>query len=270
VWEYVDRILGVVLILAMGWVAVRFLVTPLRRLCERSRVDPSVASFLANSLRSAILVAIFVGILQQLGVQTASLLALLGAAGLAVALSLQGSLANFASGLLVLSFRMVRVGDLIELGDLRGNVTELLPFHVVLTTADNQRITMPNTLLTNSAVRNHSALPVRRVQWTLPLTAQDNLSAVRSALQAQLQADGRVLAEPGPQLYIQECSTFRSGLRTGASWPSPPGPRRQTMWPYSKGCLSPWDSAWKKFAAAGCLERNAPKARAPGRGSRLS
>src|SRR5262249_58081401 len=115
---------------------------------------------------------------------TASLLALLGAAGLAVALSLQGALANFASGLVLLAFRMVRLGDQIEVGDVRGRVREMLPFHVVLETADNQRITVPNTLLTNGPVRNHSALPDRRVQWTLPVSGRADLAAARAALRA--------------------------------------------------------------------------------------
>src|SRR5438067_6711859 len=134
---YVERVVASAVILVAGWLGVRFLVGPLRRLLEQSRLDPSAASFLVNSTRSAIIVAVLLTVLQQLGVPTASLLTLLGAAGLAVALSLQGSLANFASGLLVLSFRMVRVGDVIEVGDLRGRVSELLPFHIVLVTGDN-------------------------------------------------------------------------------------------------------------------------------------
>lgn len=202
--EYVLRLVGAALILASGWLAIHFLIGPVRRLAERSRADPSVASFLVNSLRSAIVVVVVLAVLQQLGVETTSLLTVLAAAGLAVALSLQASLANFASGLIVLSFRIVRVGDLIELGDIRGRVTELLPFHIILVTADNQRITIPNTQLTSSAVRNHSALPIRRVQWTLPLKPQDDLPAVRNVLLVQLRADERILAEPAPQIYIQE------------------------------------------------------------------
>src|SRR5438552_10769073 len=167
--DYFLRTVGALLIVAVGWIAVRFLVGPVRRWMERGRLDPSVAAFLANSLRSLLLVAVVLGVLQQFGVPTASLLTLLGAIGLAVALSMQGSLANFASGLLVLSMRMVRVGDLVEVGDIRGRVTDLLPFHVVLVTLDNQRVTIPNTVLTNGPVRNHSALLTRRLQWTLPL-----------------------------------------------------------------------------------------------------
>jgi small conductance mechanosensitive channel len=202
--EYVLRLVGAALILLAGWFTVHFLLGPLRRLVERSRADPSVASFLVNSLRSLIIVAVGLAVLQQFGVETTSLLTILAAAGVAVALSLQGFLANFASGLMILSFRMVRVGDLIESGEIRGRVTELLPFHIILVTADNQRVSVPNTQLTNAAVRNHSALPIRRVQWLLGLEPQDNLPALKNALLAQLRADPRILAEPAPQLYLQE------------------------------------------------------------------
>jgi len=202
--SYVVRAAGVVLILVAGWVVIHFLVGPLRRLLERSRIDPSMASFVANTVRSLILVAILVAVLQQVGVPMASLLTLLGAAGLAIALSLQGSLANFASGLLVLSFRIVRVGDYIEVGDVRGHVRELLPFHVVIETLDNQRITVPNTMLTSTPVRNNSTLPVRRVQWALPVPASADLAAVKEALRSRLRQDSRILGDPPPQIHVQE------------------------------------------------------------------
>jgi small conductance mechanosensitive channel len=201
---YLVRGVGAALILVLGWLALRFLVGPLRRWLDRSRLDPSAASFLVGSVRTIVIVVVLLTALQQLGVQTTSLLALLGAAGLAVALSLRGSLANFASGLLLLSSRVVRVGDLIEVGDLRGRVSEMLPFHVVLVTADNQRITVPNTLLTNGSVRNNSALPTRRVQWTLPVPARADLDAVKEALRTRLLADTRIAPDPAPQLYVQE------------------------------------------------------------------
>ncbi len=202
--DYGGRLLASALILGVGWLAIRFVVSPLRQLLARSRIDPSAASFLANSARSALWVVVALGVLHQLGVETASLLTLVGAAGLAVALSLQGSLANFAAGILLLSFRLVRVGDLVETGDLRGRVTEILPFHVILTTPDNQRVTVPNTLLTNSPFRNHSALPMRRMQWTLTLGRPDDVAAVKEALRRRLASDARLLAEPAPQLYFQD------------------------------------------------------------------
>ncbi len=210
--EYGVRLAGAVLILLLGWVANRLLVGPLARLLSRSRLDVSVASFLVNSVRTAILLVVLLAVLQQFGMETTSLLTLLGTAGLAVALSLQGSLANFASGLLLLTFRTVRIGDSIEVGDVRGRVREMLPFHIVLETPDNQRISVPNTLLTSAPVRNNTFLPARRVQWTLPVSGRDDLDAVKAALRTCLQAQPRIHTEPAPQIYMQEWTADKRTL----------------------------------------------------------
>jgi small conductance mechanosensitive channel len=214
--EFTGRLAGAVLVLVVGWLALRFLLAPLRRWLERGRLDPSMVSFLAGTVRTLLVVAIALALLGTLGVQTASLLTLLGAAGLAVALSLQGSLANFAAGLVVLSFRLVRVGDLVEVGDVRGRVRELLPFHAVLETEDRVRVTLPNTLLAGGVVRNHTALGVRRARWTLPLAAGIDLGQARGALRARLLADPRVLREPAPEVFVQEWAADRRVLAVSA------------------------------------------------------
>jgi small conductance mechanosensitive channel len=225
--DFGGRLFGAALILFVGWIVVRYFTPPLNRALQRSRLDPSFASFLTNSARAAFVVMLIVAAMQQLGLQTASVLTLLGTVGLAVALSLQGSLANFASGLLVLSFRMVRVGDLIEVGDVRGQVIDLLPFHVVVVTVDNQRVTVPNTSLTSSAVRNHSALPNRRAQWLLPLLPADDLATVKETLVARLRGDARVLAEPAPQAFLQEWTDSKRVLAVQAWTLSADQPRVQ-------------------------------------------
>src|SRR5262249_32933430 len=119
---YAGRLLGAAVILVLGFYAVRHLSAPLRRVLGPGHMEASTASFLVNSVRVILLVAIVLGVLQQLGVETTSLLTVLAAGGLAVALSLQNTLANFTAGLLLLSFRLVRVGDLIEVGAMRGRV----------------------------------------------------------------------------------------------------------------------------------------------------
>lgn len=212
-----ERCLAAVLVLVGGWLALRLVSGPLRRLLERGRLEPLVGSFLVSSTRSLLVFIVVLAVLQQLGVETASLLTVLGASSLAVALSLQGSLANFASGLVLLSFRLVRVGDLIEVGDVRGRVVEMLPFHVVVHTLDNQRITLPNTLLTNGPVRNNSYLPLRRVQWTLPIAAGADLAAVKEALRNRLRADARIQREPAPEVHLQEWALDRRVL-TVMAW----------------------------------------------------
>src|SRR5262249_24996466 len=145
-----------------------------------------------------------------------SLLTVLAAGGLAVALSLQGALTNFTAGLILLSFRMLRVGDLIESGALRGRVTEILPFHVVLVGADNQTGTVPNSVLTGGGFVNHSARPSRRAQWLLPLRAGDDLAAAKAALCERLRADRRVLHDPAPRAFVQEWADDRRVLSVQA------------------------------------------------------
>jgi small conductance mechanosensitive channel len=218
---YSGRVAGAVIILLLGWLVLRYLVGPLRRLLGRSRLDPSVASFLANSARTILLVAVTLALLQQLGVETTSLLTLLGAASLAIGLALQNLLSNFFSGLSLLSFRMVRVGDLIEVGEVRGRVADMLPFYVVVDTLDNQRITVPNTLLTSGPVRNNTFLPARRVNWALPVPAAADLAALKEALWARLLADPRVLKEPAPLLYVQEWGLDKHVLAV-AAWAATP------------------------------------------------
>jgi small conductance mechanosensitive channel len=213
------HVAGAAVILLGGVLALRYLVAPLRRLLERGRMASSAASFLANSARALVLTAIVIGVLQQLGVETTSMLAVLAAAGLAVGLALQNTLANFAAGLLVLAFRMVRVGDVIDVGGLRGRATDLFPFHVVLVTDDNQSVTVPNTLLTGGGVRNFTALPLRRAQWSLPVPAGADLAATKEALLARLRADPRVLPEPPPRAFVQEWAADRRVLAVQA-WTS--------------------------------------------------
>ena len=198
------RLVAAAVILIVGFVALRYLVAPFRRLLERSRLEPSTASFLANSVRGLLFVVIVIGVLQQLGVETTSLLTVLAASGLAVALSLQNALANFTAGLILLSFRLLRVGDTIETGSMRGRVTEILPFHVILIGEDNQSFTVPNSTLTGTAFANYSARPARRIQWLLPVRTGDDLTATKAALCERLLADARVLREPPPRAFVQE------------------------------------------------------------------
>jgi small conductance mechanosensitive channel len=201
---YTGRVIGAAIILVLGVLVLRYLVGPLRRLMERGRMEPATVSFLANSVRILVLVVIVLGILQQLGVETTSLLTVLAAGGLAVALSLQSTLSNFAAGLLLLSFRMLRVGDVVEVGSQRGRVAEIYPFHVVLTTDDNETIVVPNVVLTTNGFRNYSALPTRRVQWSLTLRPGDDLAAAKEALRHRVQAEPRVLREPAPRVFVQQ------------------------------------------------------------------
>jgi small conductance mechanosensitive channel len=216
VQEYAGPALRILLVLILGALSLRYLVAWLRRGLERTHAEPAVASFLLSSARTAILVLVALVVLQQLGIAATSLLAVVGAAGLAVALALQNSLTNFAAGLVLLTYRMVRVGDYIELGDVRGRVIEMLPFHVVLASPENQRITVPNATLANGMLRNHSALPIRRARWLLPLQPGEDVDAARALLRDCVAADPRIRTDPPVQVYVQDWSLDRRTLAVEA------------------------------------------------------
>ncbi len=215
------RLLGAVVILVLGLLALRVSDARAAPPAAAQPAGTALVSFLANTAWGLILVVMTIGVLQQLGVETASLLTVLGAAGLAVALSLQNTLANFTAGLLLLSFRMFRVGDTIEAAGVRGRVSEIFPFHVVLVTDDNQAVTVPHSLLTGSGFRNQSMLPARRVQWSLPVRADDNLAAAREALRGRLLSDPRIHPEPPPRVFVQEWTEDRRLLAVQA-WTAAP------------------------------------------------
>ncbi len=216
---WIGSAVAAVLILLVGLLVLRYLIPALRRLLECSRMEPSLVSFLANSIRGVLLAVIVIGILQRLGVPTGSLLTVLATAGLAVALSLQSTLSNFTAGLVLLSFRMLRVGDVIETGTMRGRVAEIYPFHVVLVAEDNQVVQVPNSLLTNNAFRNQTSLPTRRVQWSLPLGSAADLGVARESLRSRLLADARIHREPPPRVFVQEWNDDRRILAVQA-WTS--------------------------------------------------
>jgi small conductance mechanosensitive channel len=213
---YGGRLLGGAVIVLLGFVALRYLVAPFRRLLERSRLEPSATSFAANSVRGLLILVIIIAVLQQFGVETTSLLTVLAAGGLAVALSLQNTLSNFTAGVILLSFRLLRVGDVIEIGSMRGRVTEILPFHTVLIGDDNQSFTVPNSTLTGTAFANYSARTARRIQWLLPVRSGDDLTAAKAAVCERLLADARVLREPAPRAFVQEWNDDRRVLAVQA------------------------------------------------------
>jgi small conductance mechanosensitive channel len=215
----IGNLAGVAVILLAGWLFYRYFITSFQQMLVRVGVSPGVVSFLCNTIRAMILCAVGLAVLRQIGIETTSLLALLGAAGAALAISLQGFMGNFASGLVLLSERMMRLGDTIEVADVRGQVVEMQTLHVVIETADRVRITIPNATILNNPFRNHSALPTRRVQWLLPLPAGVDLAPVKAALTDCLLADARVLRSPGPTVFLRDWAMDKQTL-TVQAWTS--------------------------------------------------
>ncbi len=169
---------------------------------ERAKVEPILIKFLGNIVYTILLIFVVLAAVGQLGVQTTSLIALLGAAGLAVGLALQGSLANFAAGVLLIIFRPYRVGDYIEGGGTAGTVDEVQIFTTILNTPDNRRVVVPNGQMMGGTITNYSSHPTRRVDLVASVSYDDDSDKVRAVLQDIVSSDERVLPEPAPNIRM--------------------------------------------------------------------
>lgn len=191
----------------------------------RSRyIDITVIGFTRNIIYYVLITLTVIAALGQLGVQTASFVAVIGAAGLAVGLALQGSLANFAAGVLLILFRPIRINDFVEAGGAAGVVTDISIFSTVLTTPDNKRITIANANIMSGNITNYSALPVRRVDLTVGVSYSANIDLVKSTLDELARQDSRIIADKGITIGLVELAdssvnfVFRVWVNTEHYW----------------------------------------------------
>lgn len=201
---YGIRILAAIVILVVGrWVA-RTLRNFVQRMMTKSHVEETLVSFVGNLTYVALLVIVIIAALNQLGIQTTSFIAIIGAAGLAIGLALQGSLANFAAGVLLIIFRPFKVGDYIEGAGVAGVVEEIQIFTTQLKTPDNKTIIIPNANMTGGNIVNYSAKETRRVDLVMGVSYDDDLQKVRQILEDILAKDDRVLKDPAPTIGVLE------------------------------------------------------------------
>ncbi|MDJ0829569.1 MAG: mechanosensitive ion channel [Desulfobacterales bacterium] len=198
------RILAAVAILFFGWWAAKIIRSIIRKLMERAHVDPTIITFVKNLAYIALLAFVFIAALGKLGIQTASFIAVLGAAGLAVGLALQGSLANFAAGVLLIIFRPFRVDDVIDAAGVIGKVEKIEVFTTQLKTPDNKTIIIPNSKLTADNIVNISAKPTRRVDMIFGVGYEDDLDKVKQVIESVLTEDERILKDPAPTIGLVE------------------------------------------------------------------
>ncbi|MDD3448701.1 MAG: mechanosensitive ion channel [Gammaproteobacteria bacterium] len=196
------KVLGALVVLILGrWVA-RLLANLLRRGLARAKVDETLSSFIVNVAYVALLVFVVISALGQLGMQTTSFIAVIGAAGLAIGLAFQGSLANFAAGALMIMFRPFRVGDFIEAGGVAGVVEEIQIVTTKLRTGDNKTVYVPNNKIMGDSITNYSAKETRRIDLVFGVGYEDDLQQVKTILQEILAADERVLKDPAPTIGV--------------------------------------------------------------------
>ena len=179
------------------WIA-HALVNASRKAMARMKIEPTLEKFLSNILHAALLIVVVITTIGAMGVQTTSLLAVLGAAGLAIGLALQGSLSNFASGVLIVAFRPYKVGDFIEGGGVSGSVEEVQIFTTVLKTPDNKQIIVPNSQIMNGTITNFSAHDIRRVDLVVGCGYDDDIDKVYSVLKGIVDNHPLILQDPAP------------------------------------------------------------------------
>lgn len=202
--EYGLRVVGAVFILLIGrWVA-KLLSALISRLLIKAKMDPTLVPFIENLGYTAMLVFVVVAALDTVGVQTASFIAVLGAAGLAVGLALQGSLANFASGVLLLVFKPFRAGDFVEIAGSKGTVQAIHVFNTVLNSPDNIRVIVPNAQVTGGSILNYTINGTRRIDLVVSVSYGDDLRKARRVIENVLAAETRLLREPAPVVAVSE------------------------------------------------------------------
>ena len=199
-WSW--KILAALLIFVIGrWIA-RLIVRALKKLMDRRGLDPMLVNFLGSILNAILLVAIVIAAISQLGVETTPLVAVLGAAGLAVGLALQGSLSNFASGVMLVLFRPFTNGDFVEAGGTSCSVDEVGMFNTVMTTPDNRRVIVPNGQITTSTITNFSANDTRRIDLVIGVDYSDDLKRARAVMEQVIADHPQVLKEPAPAVLL--------------------------------------------------------------------
>ncbi|MBL4770669.1 MAG: mechanosensitive ion channel [Planctomycetes bacterium] len=201
---FAPKVAGAIAVLLIGWIVARFLKRILQGVLDRAKVDSTLTNFLCNTSYMALMVFVAISAIGQLGVNTASFVAILGAATFAVGFALQGSLSNFASGVMMILFRPIRQGDLVEAGGVLGTVVEVGVFATIINTLDNKRAIVANGNIMGGNIINYSANGMLRVDMTFGIGYGDDMNKAMSIMQSILAADERVLKDPSPDIACAE------------------------------------------------------------------
>lgn len=188
----------------VGRMVISVVMKLIRKLLVKTKMDEILINFISSIVKSLLLLFVVVAALDQLGVNTTSLIALLGAAGLAVGLALQGSLQNFAAGVMMIVFRPFKAGDFVEAGGTAGVVEAINIFSTTMRTGDNREIIVPNGSIYNGAITNYSARETRRIDMLFGISYGDDLRKAREIMQKVLDEDERVLKDPAYTVAVSE------------------------------------------------------------------
>ncbi len=222
---YGTKIIGAIAILVLGRIGVGIFTSIIGRLMKKGQVDPTLTKFVTNISKIALMTFVIISALGALGVQTASFIAIIGAAGLAVGFALQSSLANFASGVMLIIFRPFKSGDYVEAGGTGGSVEAIQIFNTTLKTPDNKMVIVPNSQITGDKITNYSAMDKRRIDFVFGIGYDDNIRTAKEILERIITEDERILKDPAPVVAVLELAdssvnfAVRPWVKTSDYWP---------------------------------------------------
>lgn len=205
--SYGLRLIGAVIALVVGFWVVGRIKAGLVKLMEKRDVEPSLRSFLRSFLSVALKILVIITVLSMVGVQMTSFIAMLGAAGLAIGLALQGTLQNVAGGVIILLFKPFKVGDFIEAQGFLGTVAEIQIFNTLLTTVDNKVVVIPNGGLATGSLTNYSKMDTRRVDWVFSISYGETYGKAEGVINVLIAADNRILQDPAPFVALSKLNT---------------------------------------------------------------
>jgi small conductance mechanosensitive channel len=200
--EWGLKVVGAVAVLVIGRMAAGMIRSAVRKAMVKANIDATLTPFVASLVYYLVMAVVIIAVLSLFGIQTTSLIAVLGAAGLAVGLALQGTLSNFAAGVMLLLFRPFKVGDVVEIGGITGSVVAVKIFSTVMTTADNIMITVPNAQVWGGTIKNYNGFDTRRIDLVMGISYDDDIQVAIETISRIVNADERVLRDPAPQIAV--------------------------------------------------------------------
>lgn len=201
--SYSPKLISALIILVVGLYAIRFINRTAIKIMQKREMEVTLSEFLSNSLLWAMRLLLFITVISRLGIESSSFVAILGAAGLAVGLSLQGSLSNLAGGVLIILFKPFKVGDSIEAQNVIGTVIDIEIFSTKLLGANNQTIYIPNGILSNGTIINHSQQGFRRAEIVFSLSYETNIKTAKDLAMKTMQNNSKVMKTPEPVVVVK-------------------------------------------------------------------
>ena len=198
------NIVSAIAIFIIGRIIARIITKTVARVMERAKIDRSLSDFLGNILGAALTLVVIIASLEQLGVNTTSVLAIFTAAGLAIGLAMKDSLSNFAAGVMIILFKPFKLGDVITAAGVTGVVESIKIFTTLMRTGDNQEITVPNSQIFNGTITNITARDTRRIDMVIGIGYDDNIGVAKQIIKDILNNESRLLAEPEPAILVLE------------------------------------------------------------------